>query len=55
MGVTFTASVMQAQGKNATGISIPAEVIAELGGHKKPSVTVSLNGYTYRSTVNAQK
>ncbi|MDQ0903346.1 MULTISPECIES: YdeI/OmpD-associated family protein [unclassified Paenibacillus] len=51
MGVTFTTSVMQAQGKNATGISIPAEVIAALSGHKKPSVTVSLNGYTYRSTV----
>lgn len=28
MGVTFTTSVMQAQGKNATGISIPAEVKA---------------------------
>ncbi|MBP1995389.1 YdeI/OmpD-associated family protein [Paenibacillus eucommiae] len=51
MGVTFTTAIMKAQGKNATGISVPNEVIAALGGQKKPSVTVSLNGYTYRSTV----
>jgi hypothetical protein len=42
---------MKAQTKNATGISVPAEVMSALGGQKKPSVKVSLNGYTYRSTV----
>jgi hypothetical protein len=42
---------MKAEGKNATGISVPAEVMATLGSHKKPSVIVKLNGYTYHSTV----
>ncbi len=53
MGVTFITNIMKAEGKNATGISIPAEVIAALGTNKKPQVTVSLNGYSYRSTVAA--
>lgn len=51
MSVTFIATIMKAEGKNATGISVPAEVIVALGGGKKPSVNVSLNGYTYPSTV----
>lgn len=36
---------------NATGIQVPAEVIAALGQGKKPPVKVTLNGYTYRTTV----
>ncbi|QGQ99048.1 DUF1905 domain-containing protein [Paenibacillus psychroresistens] len=51
MGVTFKTSLMQAEGKNATGIQVPEEVMASLGGGKKPSVTVNLNGYSYRSTM----
>jgi len=38
-------------GKNTTGIVIPAAIIEELGAGKKPPVKVTLNGYTYRSTV----
>jgi hypothetical protein len=38
---------------NATGLPVPAEVVAALGTQKKPKVTVSLKGYTYRSTVAA--
>jgi hypothetical protein len=38
-------------GKTATGIEVPAEIVEALGGGKRPSVTVTLNGYTYRSTV----
>ena len=53
MAVTFSTTILKAEGKNATGISIPAEVMAALGMQKKPKVTVSLNGYTYRSTVAA--
>jgi len=34
-----------------TGIEVPAAALAELGTSKKPPVQVSLNGYTYRSTV----
>jgi hypothetical protein len=53
MGVTFTTTVLQAEGLNATGLRVPAEVIAALGTRKRPPVKVSLNGYTYRSTVAA--
>jgi hypothetical protein len=38
-------------GKTATGIVIPDDVIANLNAGKKPPIKVTLNGYTYRSTV----
>jgi antitoxin component of MazEF toxin-antitoxin module len=38
-------------GKTATGMRVPAEVVEALGQGKKPKVTVTINGYTYRSTV----
>lgn len=38
-------------GKTATGICIPDGIIEQLGAGKKPPVKISLNGYTYRSTV----
>jgi hypothetical protein len=38
-------------GKNITGIHVPDEVVAALGPSRKPAVSVTLNGYTYRSTV----
>lgn len=53
MKATFTTTVAQAEGKNATGLRVPAEAIAALGAGKKPKVWVSLNGYRYRSTVAA--
>jgi hypothetical protein len=36
---------------NNTGIEVPAEIVDELGGGKRPAVNVSVNGYEYRSTV----
>src|SRR5215213_9727234 len=53
MKTTFTTTVLQAEGKNATGLRVPAEAMAALGSHKRPAVTVSLNGYTYHSTIAA--
>jgi hypothetical protein len=47
---TFRA-VLQLNGKTATGIEVPAAVLEALDGGKRPAVSVSLNGYTYRSTV----
>jgi hypothetical protein len=38
-------------GKTATGIQVPEEVVAALGAGKRPPVHVTINGYTYRSTV----
>ena len=37
-------------GKTATGIPIPDEVVASLGESKRPAVTITINGYTYRTT-----
>ena len=38
-------------GKTATGFEVPPEVVEALGAGKRPPVTVTLNGHTYRSTV----
>lgn len=50
---TFTTMLLQDEGKNATGISVPPEIVAALGKGKKPPVKVNVNGYTYRSTIAA--
>lgn len=44
-------TVVQRAGKTATGIQVPDEVVAELGSGKRPAVNVTINGFTYRSTV----
>ena len=46
----FTAQVQQA-GRTATGIEVPPEVVEGLGGGKRPKVSVTINGKTYRSSV----
>jgi hypothetical protein len=49
---TFKTTLIKADDVNATGITIPPEVIAELGAGKKPRVKVTLNGsYSYSYTV----
>lgn len=48
--IKFTTELLQAK-KTATGIEIPEEVVQQLGTSKKPPVKVTINGYTYRSTV----
>lgn len=48
---TFTTTLLKATDMNATGIVVPAEAVAALGTSKRPAVQVTLNGYTYRSTV----
>jgi hypothetical protein len=44
-------AVIKQTGKNTTGIEIPPEVLATLGGGKRPAVKVSINGYSYRTTL----
>ena len=46
-------TTIQQSGKTATGIQVPAEVVEALGSGKRPAVKVTINGYTYRSTVAA--
>jgi hypothetical protein len=38
-------------GKTATGLPVPAEVVAELGAGKRPAVRVTIGSHTYRSTI----
>ncbi len=44
-------TVVQLGGKTATGFQVPAEVVEAMGSGKRPPVRVTINGYTYRSTV----
>jgi hypothetical protein len=43
-------STVELGGKTATGIPVPDEVVAGLGDSKRPAVTITVNGYTYRTT-----
>jgi hypothetical protein len=46
----FHTTLLQSD-KTATGIRVPDEVVAALGSGKRPAVTVTINGFTYRSTI----
>jgi hypothetical protein len=46
-------ATVQQHGKTATGIEVPAEILTALGGGKRPKVTVTINGYSYPSTVGS--
>jgi hypothetical protein len=46
----FHTTVLQGD-KTATGIQIPDEVVEALGSGRRPLVTVTINGFTYRSSV----
>lgn len=48
----FQATILL-DGKTATGIEVPDDVMAALGGGKRPRIKVTINGYTYRSTVGS--
>ena len=38
-------------GKTATGLEIPDDVLAALGSGKRPAVSITIGGHTYRTTV----
>jgi Bacteriocin-protection, YdeI or OmpD-Associated/Domain of unknown function (DUF1905) len=42
---------LEQNGKTAVGFALPEETVLSLGKGKRPPVTVTINGYTYRSTV----
>lgn len=42
---------VQLDGKTATGIRVPDEIVAALGGGNRPRVRVTLGGYSYQTTV----
>jgi Bacteriocin-protection, YdeI or OmpD-Associated/Domain of unknown function (DUF1905) len=47
-------ATIRLDGKTATGIEVPAEVLAALGQGKRPKVQVTINGHTYPSTVGSR-
>ena len=44
-------AVVEQSGKTATGITVPGEIVTALGAGKKPAVSVTINGYTYRTSI----
>ena len=44
-------AIIEQGDKTATGITVPDEVVAALGAGRKPPVTVTLNGHTYRTSI----
>lgn len=46
-------TTLQLEGKTATGFRVPTEIVEAFGKGKRPPVTVTINGYAYRSTVAA--
>jgi hypothetical protein len=48
-------AVVEQQGKTATGIQVPEEVVTALGSGKRPAVVVTIGSHTYRSTVSPYK
>jgi bifunctional DNA-binding transcriptional regulator/antitoxin component of YhaV-PrlF toxin-antitoxin module len=44
-------AVIELGGKTATGIRVPADIVASLGPSKRPAVRVTVGGHTYRTTV----
>jgi hypothetical protein len=43
-------STVELGGKTATGIPIPDQVVEALGSSKRPPVTITVNGHSYRTT-----
>ncbi|MCB9461461.1 MAG: DUF1905 domain-containing protein [Anaerolineaceae bacterium] len=44
-------SVIQLDGKTATGIPVPEEIVEKLGAGKRPKVLVKIGDYTYQSSI----
>jgi Bacteriocin-protection, YdeI or OmpD-Associated/Domain of unknown function (DUF1905) len=44
-------TTIQTTGKTTMGFEVPASAVEALGAGKRPPVTVTINGYTYRSSV----
>jgi hypothetical protein len=44
-------TTLEQTGRTSTGFRVPDDVVAALGAGRRPPVRVTINGYTYRSTV----
>jgi hypothetical protein len=50
-GTTRFSTTVELGGRTATGFEVPPQVVDTLGAGKRPAVTVTVGGHTYRSTV----
>lgn len=44
-------ATIELNGKTATGIPVPEDIVTAFGAGKRPAVTVTIGEYSYRSTV----
>ncbi|MFD1231766.1 YdeI/OmpD-associated family protein [Pseudonocardia benzenivorans] len=44
-------TTIEATGKNTTGIVVPERVVEELGGGRRPAVSVTAAGHTWRTSI----
>lgn len=44
-------TTIELAGRTATGFAVPDEVVEGLGSGRRPAVKVTVNGFTYRTTV----
>lgn len=44
-------TAVELNGKTAIGMEVPGDVVTALGSGKRPAVSVTVNGHTYRTTV----
>ena len=45
--------IVELNGKTATRNTVPGDVVAGHGGGKRPKVRVTINGYSYRSSLGS--
>jgi hypothetical protein len=48
-------ATLELDGKTATGITVPPEVIESLGAGKRPVVLVTINGHSFSTTIGSMK
>jgi hypothetical protein len=44
-------STIELGGKTATGFAVPDHIVESLGSGKRPKVTITINGFSYRTTI----
>ena len=45
--------VVELHRKTATGIAVPEDVVTGLGGGKRPKIRITINGFSYRSSMGS--
>lgn len=48
-------ATLDLDGKTATGITVPPEIVAALDAGKRPTVLVTINGHTFSTTIGSMK